>query len=59
MLDIKAKNIYNQHMQNQSIDHQEIENLYQESKEKMEKIIALYEARLQDKDDLIALLTKK
>ncbi|WP_158250481.1 hypothetical protein [Aquimarina sp. I32.4] len=46
-------------MQNQSIDHQEIENLYQESKEKMEKIIALYEARLQDKDDLIALLTKK
>jgi transcriptional regulator with XRE-family HTH domain len=53
LLDIKAKSIYNQHMQDQSIGHQEVQNLYQENKEKTAQIIALYEARLQDKDKLI------
>ncbi len=30
-----------------------IENLYQENKEKTDKIIELYESRLRDKDQLI------
>jgi len=37
---------------------QQIENLYQEDKDKTAKIIALYEERLQDKDRLIVQLEK-
>lgn len=58
LLDVKAKNIYHQHNKDNAIGHQEIENLYQENKEKTDTIIALYEARLKDKDALIAHLTK-
>lgn len=36
---------------------QQIETLHQEDKEKTNKIIELYEARIQDKDRLIAQLT--
>lgn len=58
MLNIKQI-IYHQHNKDSSIRHQEVENLYQDNKEKTDKIIALYEARLKDKDTLIAHLSKK
>ncbi len=61
LLDVKANNIFNQHNNNRGtfIGNQEIQNLYQENRDKSEKIIELYEARLQDKDLLIAQLSGK
>ncbi|MEB3347866.1 helix-turn-helix domain-containing protein [Aquimarina gracilis] len=59
LLDIKANNIYHQNNSDQAIGHQEVQNLYQENKDKTDKIIELYEARLQDKDRLIAQLSNK
>lgn len=41
-----------------AIAHQLFENLYQDNKEKTEKIAQLYEARLQDKNDMIIELKK-
>ncbi len=36
-----------------AIAHQEVQNLYQDNKDKSDKIELLFEARLKDKDDLI------
>lgn len=61
ILDIQPNNQFNQINRESStgyLQHQEIQNMYQENKEQNEKIIALYEARLQDKDLLIAQLQK-
>lgn len=56
-LDVIPNNIYNQqYFYDTSIGHQEIQNLYQESKEKTQKIETLYEERLNDKDKLISQL---
>jgi len=49
VLDIKADKIYNQDLKDNSIGHQEIQNMYQDNKEVYEKLIAL-------KDEQIALL---
>ena len=60
-LDITATNIYNQtnnHDNATVIAHQEVQNLYQENKEKSEKITQLYELRLKDKEDMIVQLKK-
>ena len=54
----KKGNIYNQTFNDNAIAYQEFQNLYQENKEKTEKIIQLYEARLADKDQLIQQLSK-
>ncbi|MBT8245774.1 MAG: helix-turn-helix domain-containing protein [Winogradskyella sp.] len=58
LLDVKANNIFHQNNNDKGtfIGNQEVENLYQENKEQNQKIIELYEARLQDKDRLIARL---
>lgn len=59
-LEINANNIYNQN-NNESgrfIGHQEVQNLYQENKDKSEKIELLFVQRLKDKDDLIFQLKK-
>jgi transcriptional regulator with XRE-family HTH domain len=53
ILDIQADKIYKQKTHDYSIGHQEVENLFQENKEKTEKIEKLYEERLKDKDILI------
>jgi len=58
LLELNAKHIYNQDLKDQAIGHQSIENLHQENKEKSNKIIELYEARLKDKDALIEQLRK-
>ncbi len=55
-LNTNTDKIINQDLRDQSMGY--IENLYQENKEKTEKIIELYEARLQDKDQLIAMFTR-
>ncbi len=57
-LETKANAIYTQNNHDSAVGYQDIENLYQENKEKTEKIIELYEARLQDKDQLIAMFTR-
>ena len=57
-LDINPNTIYHQTLNDNSIGHQEFQNLYQDNKEKTEKIAQLYEARLQDKNDMIAELKK-
>ncbi|OAE91992.1 helix-turn-helix transcriptional regulator [Flavobacterium psychrophilum] len=59
-LDIAATNIYHQTNQDTGtfIGHQEVQNLYQENKEKSEKINALYELRLKDKEGMIVQLQK-
>jgi transcriptional regulator with XRE-family HTH domain len=49
VLDIKADKIYNQDLKDNSIGHQEIQNMYQDNKEVYEKLIA-------SKDEQIALL---
>jgi transcriptional regulator with XRE-family HTH domain len=50
VLDIKADKIYNQDLKDNSIWHQEIQNLHHDNKEVYEKLIA-------SKDEQIALLT--
>ncbi|UZO82345.1 helix-turn-helix domain-containing protein [Aquimarina sp. ERC-38] len=50
-LSSKGKNTINQNLYDSSTGY--VENLYQENKEKTNKIIELYEARLADKDRLI------
>ena len=49
LLDIKSDKIYNQDLKDNSIGHQEIQNMYQDNKEVYEKLIA-------SKDEQIALL---
>lgn len=54
LLDVNPNNIYNQqNFYDASVGHQEIQNLYQENKDKTEKIETLYEERLKDKDKMI------
>ena len=55
LLDVKANNIFHQNNNDKGtfIGNQEVENLHQENKEQNQRIIELYEARLQDKDKLI------
>ncbi len=57
-LNINPNNIYNQTLNDNAIIYQDFENLYQDNKEKTEKIAQLYEARLQDKNDAIIELKK-
>ena len=49
ILDIKADKVYKQDIKDNSIGHQEIQNMYQDNKEVYEKLIA-------SKDEQIALL---
>ena len=61
ILDIQPNNQFNQINRESStgyLQHQEIQNMYQENKEQNEKIIALYEERIKDKDLLIEQLQK-
>ncbi len=54
LLDVNPNNIYNQqYFYDTSVGHQEIQNLYQENKDKTGKIELLYEERLKDKDKMI------
>ena len=60
LLNEQPENEFNQTNTDSSIGYQQqIENLYQEDKEKTTKIIDLYEERLKDKDILIALLKER
>jgi transcriptional regulator with XRE-family HTH domain len=58
ILDINPNTIYNQnnHDNGTFIGHQEVQNLYQDNKDKSEKIELLYEQRLKDQAEIIALL---
>jgi transcriptional regulator with XRE-family HTH domain len=59
LLDLKANSEFNQtNNENATGYQQQIENYFQENKEKSEKIEQLYESRLKDKDVLIAQLQK-
>lgn len=58
ILGVNPNNIYNQDLKDNAVGHQEVQNLYQESKEKSEKIEQLYESRLADKDKMIEQLHK-
>ncbi len=60
ILDINPNTMYNQNNNDKGtfIGHQQVEHLYQENKEKSEKIEQLYESRLKDKDVMIAQLQK-
>lgn len=54
LLDDNPNNIYNQqNFYHASVGYQDIKNLYQENKDKTEKIESLYEERLRDKDKMI------
>jgi transcriptional regulator with XRE-family HTH domain len=53
LLDLKSDKIYKQEIKENSIGCQDIEHFYAENKEKSEKIEQLYEARIQDKDNMI------
>lgn len=54
LLDASPNNIYNQqNFYDASVGYQDIQNLYQENKDKTEKIESLYEERLKDKDKMI------
>ena len=57
-LEINPNNVYNQDLKDNAVGHQEVQNLYQENKDKSEKIELLFEQRLKDKDDLIFQLKK-
>ena len=58
LLDINPNNIFNQTLNDYSVGHQEVQNLYQDNKDKSERIEKLHEARIQDKNDLILQLQK-
>jgi transcriptional regulator with XRE-family HTH domain len=53
LLDIQADKIYHQTNNDNAVGYQEVQNLYQDNKEKSEKIELLYESRLKDKDFII------
>jgi transcriptional regulator with XRE-family HTH domain len=54
LLDANLNNIYNQqNFYDASVGYQDIQNLYQDNKDKTEKIESLYEERLKDKDKMI------
>ncbi len=57
-LEINPNNVYNQDLKDNAVGHQEVQTIYQDNKEKSEKIEILYEARLKDKDLMIAHLQK-
>ena len=57
-LEINPNNVYNQDIKENGVGYQDIENFYADNKEKSEKIEILYEARLKDKDLMIAQLQK-
>jgi hypothetical protein len=62
LLEVNPSNVYNQYdNQNNAtvIAHQEVQNLYEDNKEKTQTIIQLYEAGLKDKDALIEELRRK
>ena len=59
ILEIRATQIYNQKLNDYSIGHQEVENLYQENKEQNKKIVELYEKIIEEKDMLIERLQTK
>lgn len=46
LLDLKVENVYNQHITDQAVGHQQIENLYQENKEITEKLIEAYKEQI-------------
>lgn len=64
LLDIDARNTYNQDLKDNAVGHQElndnavahqqIENQYQDNKQLFEKIELLYESRLHDKEVLLS-----
>lgn len=56
ILDIKTGDILHQDLKDNSIGKVETETLYQESKDKTEKIEELYKALLKEKDETIAVL---
>lgn len=55
LLEVNPSKVYHQNNNDQGtfVGHQEVQNLYEDNKEKMQTIIELYEARLKDKDELI------
>lgn len=57
-LDINPNNIYHQDLKDNAVDHKVVQNLYQNNKEKTEKIEFLYESRFKDNDLMIAQLQK-
>jgi transcriptional regulator with XRE-family HTH domain len=61
LLEVNSNNIYHQNNNDTGtfIGHQEVQNLYEDNKEKTQIIIALYEERLKDKDELIAVLRNR
>lgn len=58
LLEINPNNIYHQINNDNAIGHQEVEHLYQDNKEKSKKIELMYEARLNDKNNMIGQLQK-
>lgn len=59
LLEIKASNQFNQTNNEHTTGYlQQTANFYQESKDQNQKIIELYEARLEDKNRLITRLEK-
>lgn len=56
LLEMKKQTIYNQEFNDSSQNYQEIQNLHQENKEAMAKLIESYEVRLQEKDEQIGFL---
>ena len=51
LLDVTPNNIYNQqNFYDTSVGHQEIQNLYQENKETMNKLVDSFEERLKEKN---------
>lgn len=61
LLEVKPSNVYHQNNNDQGtfVGHQEVQNLYEDNKEKTQTIIELYVARLKDKEALIEELRKK
>lgn len=56
LLDIKADKIYNQELNDNSIGHQEVQNLYQDNSELKDKIIEQLEIRIIEKNEMIQFL---
>ena len=56
LLGINSNKIYNQEVNDNGIGHQEVQTLYAENKETIEKLITQYELRIKEKDEMISLL---
>ncbi len=56
--EVSPQNIFNQNLKDNSIGHQQVQNLYHENRETLGKLLASYEQQISNMQEIIDLLKK-